>query len=972
MTRRFRPTVVPLEPPLSPAVFGTPWPDPNLTLSFAPDGTDIGGQPSRLGSTLATLPPAARVREVLRAFQSWVDVAGVNVGLVADGGQPAGTPGPAQGDPRFGDIRVAAVPVGADAAALGLPFDITAGGRAGDVVLNSNLAFGSGGSAGFDLYGVALHEAGHVFGLDGTADPASALFQGGVAPHARLSASDVANNVALYGPRAPDAYEGPAGNGTPATAARLQPQGGQGPSQVILAAADLAAASDVDVYSFRPSNLGGGALTLTIHTAGLSLLVPRVELLDANGAVLASGVGAGPGAGDVTLRLPGAVEGATYFARVTSADPDFAAGAYTLEARPEADAPAPPARVLPNPDVGDNDSIGRATQLGQQFLTTGPRADYALRGTLDTPADVDYYRLRSPQGPDGPMTVTLYADAPGGTDPVAQVFDERGQPMPVQVVAHDGGTTAVQVASVEANKDYYVLVRHGAVAAPGGYTLGVDFGGRLVALPVLAAGALTPDVPAVGATLRVAPSQLLHLVLGVGPAAGVAVRLDVFDAAGALVASRSAPAGDSASLNAPLAAGDYRLVVSAFAPGSGPALAVGFSVAGLSVSDPVGPRAVPFDPAGPAPPAPPPPPPPPQPTVGPLTPLTPVPPVQPSPPPTPLPPAPPPVPPVPPANPGPVQPVLRPLPRVFGVGGAGGKVRTFNPDGTALGAPATGLGGGVRVAEADFTGDGVADLVVGSGPGSATSVRILDGATQRELFNVAPFEGSFTGGVFVAAGDLDGDGVPELVVTPDEGGGPRVRVFSGRGFGVVADFFGIDDPNFRGGARAAVGDLNGDGVGDLLVSAGFGGGPRVAGYDGRTLSGPTPAHLFGDFFAFEATLRNGAYLAAGDIDGDGRADLVAGAGPGGGPRVTVFGGAQLLADTPTRVADFFAGDPSNRGGVPVAVKDLDGDARADVVAGSGPGGPALVFGYSGQTEGTLPELFSFDAFPGDAGGVSVG
>ena len=87
--------------------------------------------------------------------------------------------------------------------------------------------------------------------------------------------------------------------------------------------------------------------------------------------------------------------------------------------------------------------------------------------------------------------------------------------------------------------------------------------------------------------------------------------------------------------------------------------------------------------------------------------------------------------------------------------------------------------------------------------------------------------------MYVAAGDLTGDGVADLVITPDEGGGPRVRVFNGAGFGQVADFFGIDDPNFRGGARAAVGDVNGDGVGDLLVAAGFGGGPRVAVFDGQ-------------------------------------------------------------------------------------------------------------------------------------------
>ena len=111
---------------------------------------------------------------------------------------------------------------------------------------------------------------------------------------------------------------------------------------------------------------------------------------------------------------------------------------------------------------------------------------------------------------------------------------------------------------------------------------------------------------------------------------------------------------------------------------------------------------------------------------------------------------------------------------------------------------------------------------------------MYDGASGTLLLAFTPFESSFTGGVYVAAGDVDGDGFADLVVTPDDGGGPRVVVVSGRTQQRLADFFGIDDPAFRGGARAAVGDLNGDGAGDLIVSAGFGGGPRVAGYDGRS------------------------------------------------------------------------------------------------------------------------------------------
>ena len=165
--------------------------------------------------------------------------------------------------------------------------------------------------------------------------------------------------------------------------------------------------------------------------------------------------------------------------------------------------------------------------------------------------------------------------------------------------------------------------------------------------------------------------------------------------------------------------------------------------------------------------------------------------------------------------------------------------------------------GGGRVTTADLNGDGTPDVIAGTGPGSATRVVVLDGVTGRNLFTTQPFESAFGGGVYVSAGDLTGDGTPDLVVTPDEG----------------------------------------DGRVDLVVAAGFGGGPRVAVFDGTTVTarGATPTKLVNDFFVFEQTLRNGVFVAAGDVDGAGKADVVLGGGPGGGPRVLVISGQALLS-----------------------------------------------------------------------------
>jgi hypothetical protein len=162
--------------------------------------------------------------------------------------------------------------------------------------------------------------------------------------------------------------------------------------------------------------------------------------------------------------------------------------------------------------------------------------------------------------------------------------------------------------------------------------------------------------------------------------------------------------------------------------------------------------------------------------------------------------------------------------------------------------------------------------------------------------------------------------------------------------------------------------VTGDGRADVVVAAGYLGGPRIAGWDGRQLAAGKFVKAFNDFFAFEETLRNGVFVAAGDVTGDGRADLIFGGGPGGGPRVLVLNGTDIASVR----GNFFAGDDSSRDGVRVAAKDLDGDGKADVVAGLA----GRVRGYRGTalpTAGVPQPLLDVPAVEeGFTGGVFVG
>lgn len=314
----------------------------------------------------------------------------------------------------------------------------------------------------------------------------------------------------------------------------------------------------------------------------------------------------------------------------------------------------------------------------------------------------------------------------------------------------------------------------------------------------------------------------------------------------------------------------------------------------------------------------------------------------------------------------------------FSAGGLGAATQ-YGPDGTILQTQNPfGSNIEVRTATGDVNNDGIEDLVVAAGPGGGPIISIYDGRSKQQIASFFAFEQTFTGGIYVQTGDVNNDGYADLIITPDQGGGPRVRVLSGNGLGTIADFLGIDDSNFRGGARAAAGDLNGDGKLDLLVAAGFGGGPRVAGFDGSNLQqGVTPQRLFGDFFVFEQTLRNGVFITGGDINTDGYADLIAGGGPGGGPRVVAISGKDLvLQNKQVTVADFLAGNASSRNGVRVAAKDIDGDYKVDVITGMGPGEAAQVRGFRGKDVTSLISsapalaLNPFSTIP--TNGVNVG
>jgi autotransporter-associated beta strand protein len=273
--------------------------------------------------------------------------------------------------------------------------------------------------------------------------------------------------------------------------------------------------------------------------------------------------------------------------------------------------------------------------------------------------------------------------------------------------------------------------------------------------------------------------------------------------------------------------------------------------------------------------------------------------------------------------------------------------------------------GGVRVAVGDINGDGVPDYVTAPGPGGGPEIRAFDGATGRLLIDFMAYNPGFSGGVWVAVGDVNGDGFADIITGADSGGGPNVTVFDGRsaaaGISKVLYSFFAYDPNFIGGVRVAAGDVNGDGKADIITGAGPGGGPHV-----ETFDGSDPSKVLDSFFAYDPNFIGGVFVAAGSFDGDGNADIVTGAGPGGGPEVTVFDGTNVSQV----LQAYFAYDPNFQGGVRVAVAASGAGGANEVLNGAGPGGgpEVTLVGVSSS----VPTFAFFPYDPSFLGGVFVG
>ncbi|MGH2669753.1 MAG: FG-GAP repeat protein, partial [bacterium] len=245
---------------------------------------------------------------------------------------------------------------------------------------------------------------------------------------------------------------------------------------------------------------------------------------------------------------------------------------------------------------------------------------------------------------------------------------------------------------------------------------------------------------------------------------------------------------------------------------------------------------------------------------------------------------------------------------VLTTAGRGGstELRAFARDGGLIGglSPYGSFSGGSYVASADVSGDGHADIITGAGAGGGPHVIIFDGVTGSPIRSFFAYPTNFTGGAFVAAGDVDGDGKADIITGAGAGGTPHVKVFdvSGQNIKEIRSFQAYGQ-GFTGGVRVAAGFVTPDNRADIITGAGPGGGPHVKVFDGNTGGELGGLLAYGGF-------TGGVYVASGDLNGDRLADIITGPGPGGGPHVKAFSGLNGA-----EMRNFFAYDAGFTGGV---------------------------------------------------------
>jgi len=216
-----------------------------------------------------------------------------------------------------------------------------------------------------------------------------------------------------------------------------------------------------------------------------------------------------------------------------------------------------------------------------------------------------------------------------------------------------------------------------------------------------------------------------------------------------------------------------------------------------------------------------------------------------------------------------------------------------------------------------------ARLVLGCGASGQGWVQALDADLRRATWTRHLQDGYTLGETRPSCGDVDGDGLEEMAIGVGRGGAGWVALRDDETHGrALLAWLRVPDEAYcaaNGETRPSLGDIDGDGRAEIVVGLGAGGGGRV----------PWQAY----------NTRNGeAWPACGDVEFDGRDEVVLGLGtnPGRGGWAVVLDDAAAGLRPMRWLAIPWPAYRAAGGAVRPALGDLDGDRRDEVALGTGP------------------------------------
>ena len=182
-----------------------------------------------------------------------------------------------------------------------------------------------------------------------------------------------------------------------------------------------------------------------------------------------------------------------------------------------------------------------------------------------------------------------------------------------------------------------------------------------------------------------------------------------------------------------------------------------------------------------------------------------------------------------------------------------------------------------------------------------------------------PYTENFKKEIFFTTNDINGDGNVEIITGAGPGGGPHIRIFDSN-FNVIGQFFAYDK-NFRGGVSVATSDINNDGKVEIVTGAGPGGGPHIRIFDSNF-------NVIGQFFAYDKNFRGGVSVATGDVNNDGKVEIIVGLIIDKKLEIKIFDNIGNL------IENFVAGDFIDITKLKIMSYDIDNGGKNEILIGS--------------------------------------